>query len=148
MKIILIALIAFSQLLSTSLIAKEVPTKKPNDIEVTVTIGGKIGIESKGCRGLGISCLRLDVDVVTTRFGKAPEGSTIIQFEVLSNKQLRMTFFSENSGDMEIESNLSLGEKLSKALGFKDIVVQKGKYRSQKRADGAYVVTTQATFVK
>lgn len=148
MKIILIALIAFSQLLSTSLIAKEVPTKKPNDIEVTVTIGGKIGVESKGCRGLGISCLRLDVDVVTTRFGKAPEGSTIIQFEVLSNKQLRMTFFSENSGDMEIESNLSLGEKLSKALGFKDIVVQKGNYRSQKRADGAYVVTTQATFVK
>jgi hypothetical protein len=148
MKIILIALIAFSQLLSTSLIAKEVPTKKPNDIEVTVTIGGKIGVESKGCRGLGISCLRLDVDVVTTRFGKAPEGSTIIQFEVLSNKQLRMTFFSENSGDMEIESNLSLGEKLSKALGFKDIVVQKGNYRTQKRSDGAYVVTTSAVFIK
>jgi hypothetical protein len=148
MKIILIALIAFSQLLSTSLIAKEVPTKKPNDIEVTVTIGGKIGVESKGCRGLGISCLRLDVDVVTTRFGKAPEGSTIIQFEVLSNKQLRMTFFSENSGDMEVEKNISLGYNLSKALGFKDIVVQKGNYRTQKRSDGAYVVTTSAVFIK
>jgi len=148
MKIILIALIAFSQLLSTSLIAKEVPTKKPNDIEVTVTIGGKIGVESKGCRGLGISCLRLDVDVVTTRFGKAPEGSTIIQFEVLSNKQLRMTFFSENSGDMEVEKNISLGNNLSKALGFKDIVVQKGNYRTKKRSDGAYVVTTSAVFIK
>lgn len=148
MKIILIALIAFSQLLSTSLIAKEVPTKKPNDVKLTFTFGGKIGIESKGCRGIGISCVKLDVDLVTTRFGKAPEGSTIIQFEILSNKQLRMTFFSENSGDMEIESNLSLGEKLSKALGFKDIIVQKGNYSTQKRSDGAYVVTTSAVFIK
>ena len=135
-------------MLSTSLTAKEEPTRKPNDIEVTFTIGGKIGVESKGCRGIGISCLKLDVDVVSTRFGKAPEGSTIIQFEVLSNKQLRMTFFSENSGDMEIESNLSLGKKLSKALGYTDIVVLKGNYRTQKRADGAYVVTTQATYIK
>jgi hypothetical protein len=49
---------------------------------------------------------------------------------------------------MEIESNLSLGEKLSKAVGFKDIVVQKGNYRTQKRSDGAYVVTTSAVFIK
>jgi hypothetical protein len=52
-----------------------------------------------------------------------------------------MTFFSGNSGDMEIESNQSLGNQLSKMLGYTDVVVLKGKYKTMKRSDGAFVVT-------
>ena len=140
MKIFIITLITFAQIISTSLIANESPTKKPNDVKLTVTIGGKIGIKSKGCTGIGISCLKLDIDLEAVRFGKAPEGSQIVQFEFLSENKMQMTFFSENSGDMEVESNQSLGNQLSKMLGYTDVVVLKGKYKTIKRSDGAYVV--------
>lgn len=139
MKIIIIALIAFAQLISPSLIANESPTKKPNDVKLTFTFGGKIGVKSKGCTGIGISCLKLDIDLTVVRFGKAPDGSQIIQFESLSESQMQLTFFSENSGDMEVESNQSLGNQLSKKLGYTDVVVLKGNYKTRKRSDGAYV---------
>lgn len=141
MKIFIITLITFAQFISTSLIANESPTKNPNDVKLTVTLGGKIGIKSKGCTGIGISCLKMDVDLEVVRFGKAPEGSQIIQFEILPENQMQMTFFSGNSGDMEIESNQSLGNQLSKMLGYTDVVVLKGKYKTIKRSDGAFVVT-------
>lgn len=140
MKIILIALIAFSQLLTTSLIAKEVPAKKPADVEITINIKGEIGKKSRGCKGIGLSCLHLELDIDIVRFGKAALGSTIINFETLPNNQLKMTFFSNNDGDMEIESDLTLGSKISKLLGYSDVVVLKGNYKTTKRSDGAYVV--------
>jgi len=140
--------LAFLLFFISQLISTESFCANPNDITVTVTIGGEIGIKSKGCRGIGLSCVTLDYEVTITRFGKAPAGSTIIQFDVLKTGDVTMTFFSNNTGDLELPVNTSLGSQISKMLGYKDVVLTKGTYKTQKRADGAYVVTTKATLIK
>jgi hypothetical protein len=153
MKNLTILLFLISQLISFESFCAtptSVGSNIPIEITVTVTIGGEIGIKSKGCRGLGVSCLEigLDYDVNIVRFGKAPAGSAIMQFDVLKSGEVRMTFFSNNTGDFELDANSSLGPKISKLLGYKDIILTKGVYSSSKRADGAYVVTTKASFLK
>ena len=140
--------LAFLLFFISQLISTESFCASPNDITVTVTIGGEIGIKSKGCRGLGLSCLTFEYEVNVTRFGKAPVGSTIIQFEVLKSGDVSMTFFSNNTGDLELTENTSLGSQISKMLGYKDVVLTKGTYKTQKRADGAYVVITKASLIK
>jgi hypothetical protein len=133
--------LAFLLFFISQLISTESFCASPNDITVTVTIGGEIGIKSKGCRGLGLSCLTFEYEVNVTRFGKAPVGSTIIQFDVLKSGDVSMTFFSNNTGDLELTENTSLGSQISKML-------TKGTYKTQKRADGAYVVITKASLIK
>ncbi len=118
-----------------------IENKTPSDVVISLTIGGEIGIKEKKCKGIGLSCLEWDFDVDITKFGPSKPGTAIIQFEVLSNKQLRLTFFSSNTGDLEVLVNTSLKSKVSKALGYSDITVLPGVYKTQKRADGAYVVT-------
>jgi hypothetical protein len=59
-----------------------------------------------------------------------------------------MTFFSNNTGDLELTENTSLGSQISKMLGYNDVVLTKGTYKAQKRADGAYVVITKASLIK
>jgi hypothetical protein len=140
--------LAFLLFFISQLISTESFCANPNDIKVTVIIGGEIGVKSKGCRGIGLSCLTLDFDIEIVRFGKAPAGSTIIQFDVLNSGDVSMTFFSNNTGDLELPVNTSLGSQISKMLGYKDVVLTKGTYKTQKRADGAYVVTTKATLIK
>ena len=140
--------LAFLLFFISQLISTESFCASPNDITVTVTIGGEIGIKSKGCRGLGLSCLTFEYEVNVTRFGKAPAGSTIIQFDILNSGDVSMTFFSNNTGDLELPVNTSLGSKISKMLGYKDVVLTKVTYKTQKRADGAYVVITKASLIK
>ena len=140
--------LAFLLFFISQLISTESFCASPNDITVTVTIGGEIGIKSKGCRGLGLSCLTFEYEVNVTRFGKAPVGSTIIQFDVLKSGDVSMTFFSNNTGDLELTENTSLGSQISKMLGYKDVVLTKGTYKTHKRADGAYVVITKASLIK
>jgi hypothetical protein len=140
--------LAFLLFFISQLISTESFCASPNDITVTVTIGGEIGIKSKGCRGLGLSCLTFEYEVNVTRFGKAPVGSTIIQFDVLKSGDVSMTFFSNNTGDLELTENTFLGSQISKMLGYKDVVLTKGTYKTQKRADGAYVVITKASLIK
>lgn len=151
MKKLTVLLFLISQLISfESFSAISNNSAIPIEITVTVTVGGEIGIKSKGCRGLGVSCLEfgLDYDINLVRFGKAPAGSTIMQFDVLKSGEVRMTFFSNNSGDFELDMNTSLGPKISKLLGYKDIVLPKGVYTASKRPDGALEVTTKATLIK
>ena len=149
MKKLTILLFLVSQLVSFESFSA-IPDKKDIEVTVTINIGGEIGNIKRGCKGLGISCLdiELDFDIDIVRFGKAPAGSTIMQFDVLKSGELRMTFFSNNTGDFELDANTSLGPKISKLLGYKDIILTKGVYSSSKRADGAYVVTTKASMVK
>lgn len=149
MKKLTILLFLVSQLVSFESFSA-IPDKKDIEVTVTINIGGEIGNKKRGCKGLGISCLdiELDFDIDIVRFGKAPAGSTIMQFDVLKSGELRMTFFSNNTGDFELDANTSLGPKISKLLGYKDIILTKGVYSSSKRADGAYVVTTKASMVK
>ena len=149
MKKLTILLFLVSQLVSFESFSA-IPDKKDIEVTVTINIGGEIGNKKRGCKGLGISCLdiELDFDIDIVRFGKAPAGSTIMQFDVLKSGELRMTFFSNNTGDFELDANTSLGPKISKLLGYKDIILTKGVYSSSKRADGAYVVTTKASMAK
>lgn len=140
--------LAFLLFFISQLISLESFCASPNDISVTVTIGGEIGIKSKGCRGIGLSCLTFEFDIDVVRFGRAPAGSTIIQFDILKSGDVSMTFFSNNTGDLELTENTSLGSQISKMLGYKNVVLTKGIYKTQKRTDGAYVVTTKATLIK
>lgn len=140
--------LAFLLFFISQLISTESFCASPNDISVTVTIGGEIGIKSKGCRGIGLSCLTFDFDVDIVRFGKAAAGSTIIQFDILKSGDVSMTFFSNNTGDLELTENTSLGSQISKMLGYKNVVLTKGTYKTQKRTDGAYVVITKASLIK
>jgi hypothetical protein len=149
MKNLTILLFLISQLISFKSFSA-ISNKKDVEVTVTINIGGEIGNKKRGCKGFGISCLdiELDFDFDIVRFGKAPAGSTIIQFDVLKSKEVRMTFFSNNTGDFVLDENTSLGPNISKLLGYKDIILTKGLYSASKRADGAYIVTTKASMVK
>lgn len=142
MKNIFFTLFVVSQLFTFKVNANEKKNEFA-DIKVIFTVGGEIGIKEKDCKNFGLSCLELDVSVEVSRLVAPSPGSSSIQFETLPNNQLRLTFFSKNTGDFEVKQNTSLKNTISKALGYSDVIILSGVYKTQKRSDGAYVVTVK-----
>lgn len=120
---------------------------EPTDVVITVTFGGEIGVKNRQCRGISFECVDIgfDIDIVKTQLSSpAKPGKESIQFEVLSKEKIKLSFFNSESGDMEITTDFFLNEKIAVALGYKNGVLLKGKYRTVKNSKGLTEVIVNA----
>jgi len=122
-------------------------TTNPNiDVVVTLTIKGEIG-KKPDCKGLGLGCLILDLDVELDRRGPAPSGYINATGQMIDNGTFQLIFTPERTdrpGNLFVTDNISLASNISKALGYSSITLKNGTYSVNLLADGRYAVKIAA----
>ncbi len=121
---------------------------EPTDIIITIDVDGEIGIKDKKCRGISLECLEwggINIDIVKAQLTEPVKpGKERIQLQVVSGGKIKMTFINSETGDFELQKDFVFNEKIANALGYKNITLLQGKYRTAKNRSGFTEVIVDA----
>jgi hypothetical protein len=118
----------------------------PCTITVTVTVTGKIG-KNHDCNGLGLGCLKLDIDIDKSRavngLFNQPAGQCGLIFEYSAPSSLTISYLADkvNSSDFEVAVDKVLPAYICKKLGVQSMTILKGIYKSSVDSKGVWKTT-------
>jgi hypothetical protein len=118
----------------------------PCTITVTVTVSGKIGRRDE-CVGLGLGCLRLEIDIDKSRtvsgLFNQPAGQCGLVFEYSSPSSLTISYLADKvtSSDFVVDADNVLPSYICKKLGVQSMTILKGVYKSAVDSKGVWKTT-------
>ena len=143
MKKLLFVVLAHLLIIPSSYSKNLVQEKNIPSPTITATFAGEIGIPRKECRGFGLGCLDLILEISFERSTKP--NTTTADIVMLDPNTVSFTFKPE-AGDLDntllIEKkSINLFQPLAKSFGRNSIVLIEGTYPVQKQSDGRMTAT-------
>lgn len=118
---------------------------KPCTVTVGIKIHGKLR-KAPECTKLGLSCLKFKpfIEVKRLEPGVYDENETVLLFEILSNKMMKVSFNLKHQESLfDVNEAFDVPKLVAEKFGFASIQILPGNYSIIKNRDGSYSINVK-----
>lgn len=115
---------------------------------ICAILDGEIGLKSKSCKGFGLSCMSLEVDInIVNNNDNAyvpPAGKLKVCFFMPSSTTIQINFTpeaGERVREFIVEKQTTVCAKLAQSFGYRSITIPQGIYPVKWESNGTVTAT-------